>query len=486
MRFVRSERLVRFVRQHWHPATAVMLALLVVMVSAFLVLNAARSPGRQASAPPSAASVTASPQPSATPLPPGQDWTQFRFDVKGTGENPEGLISSQTVSGLAPRWTAELKSPFAAAPAILKGVIYITHRDSLYAFDLRTGTQLWHYDGPTSGHTLNSSAVAVDDATRRAYYGTLDGHVNAINIDTGKLVWRAKLGDPAQGAHVWSSPLLANGKLYIGLASDNDDPCVRGSIFALNPATGKTIWVHYTAAQGVTGGGVWSSLTALPSLKTLVATTGNPCLTDIDSYQEDSIVGLNWDTGATRWVYHAGRFPGCDCDFGQGAVNFVLDGKQYVVGGNKYGSVYALVINGTSARLAWTKRIATIDSVSSNLAGGIFQPPAYHDGIVFFAGGTTPDKKCSGSLWAFQATTGNALWHTCTKGRVFSAGAISGDTYFVAQAGVIIGYETTTGRVVWQAPTKGGFYGGIAISNGHLVVGSISGALYCFALAGVP
>ncbi|HEU5441820.1 MAG TPA: PQQ-binding-like beta-propeller repeat protein [Ktedonobacterales bacterium] len=478
---------MRFVRQRWRPAMAVVmaavLALLLVMVSAFLVLNAARSPGQRASATPSTA---ASPQASATPLPPGKDWTQFRFDVNGTGENPEGLISSQNLNGLTRRWTTDLHSPFAAAPAIVKGVIYITHGDSLYAFDLHSGVQLWHYDGPKSGYTLNSSAVAVDAAARRAYFGTPDALVKAINIDTGKLVWRAKLGDPAQGAHVWDSPLLVNGKLYIGLASHNDDPCVRGSVFALNPATGKTIWAHYTAAAGVTGGGVWSSLTAIPSLKTLVATTGNPCLTDVDSDQEDSIVGLNWDTGATRWVYHAGLFPGCDCDFGEGAVNFVLNGKQYVVGGNKYGSVYALVVTGNSARLAWTKRIATIDSVSRNLYGGIFQPPAYHDGIVFVAGGTTPDKSCSGSLWAFQATTGNALWHTCTKGRVFSAGAIAGGMYFVAQNGVIVGYEMTSGRVAWQASTKGGFYGGVAISNGHLVGGSISGILYCFALVGAP
>lgn len=476
-----------FVRRRWRPVTAVVmavvLALLVVMTSAFLVLNAARSPGQRVSATPPAG---ASPQATATPLPPGKDWTQFRFDVKGTGENPEGLISPQNLNELARRWTTDLHSPFAAAPAIVHGVIYITHRDSLYAFDLHTGAQLWHYDGPKSGYALTSSAVAVDAATRRAYYGTPDAFLNAINIDTGKLFWRVKLGDTTQGADVWDSPLLVNGKLYIGVASHNDDPCVRGSILALNPATGKTIWVHYTAVAGVTGGGVWSSLTAIPSLKTLVATTGNPCNTTIDSYQEDSIVGLNWDTGATRWVYHAGQFPGCDCDFGQGAVNFVLGGKQYVVGGNKYGSVYALIVTGSSARLAWSKRIATIDSSSQHLYGGIFQPPAYHDGRVFVAGGLTPDKSCSGSLWAYQAATGNALWHTCTKGRVFSAGAIAGGTYFVAQNGAIVGYEMTSGRVAWQASTKGGFYGGLAISNGHLVGGSISGILYCFALAGAP
>ncbi len=49
------------------------------------------------------------------------------------------------------------------------------------------------------------------------------------------------MGDSAHGAHIWSSPLLINDKLYIGLASHNDTPCVRGAVFALDPKDGHSI-----------------------------------------------------------------------------------------------------------------------------------------------------------------------------------------------------------------------------------------------------
>src|SRR6266849_5662640 len=37
-------------------------------------------------------------------LPDGQDWTQYRFDVTGTGMNPEGQISVENVAQLSQQW----------------------------------------------------------------------------------------------------------------------------------------------------------------------------------------------------------------------------------------------------------------------------------------------------------------------------------------------------------------------------------------------
>src|SRR5207249_4196610 len=119
----------------------------------------------------------------------------------------------------------------------------------------------------------------------------------AINALNGTEVWETPLGDAKQGAYIWSSPLLINGKVYVGLASHNDAPCVRGAVFALDPATGRTIWVHYMVPAGKLGGTVWSSLIARPQAHEVVATTGNPCPWGNGFAQVDSFVAMDWDTG---------------------------------------------------------------------------------------------------------------------------------------------------------------------------------------------
>ena len=469
----------------WLTVAAAALGLIIVVAAGSAALIYADVPlGRRAVTATPLPQPTATSTPAATPLPAGNDWLQFRYDVYGTGVNPEGLIRSDTLAQLTPRWTASAptSAPFGATPAIVDGVIYIPNGKALFAHDLRTGVQLWRFDGLGDANYMTTSSVAVDPDAQLAYYGTPDARVYAVNIVTGRMAWQRQLGDPSRGAYVWSSPLLANGKVYVGLASKNDHPCVRGAVIALNARTGAVAWTHYTDRDGEAGAGVWSSLTAIPELQTLVATTGNPCGTPDTDAEEDAIVGIDWNTGATLWMYTAAVDPACDCDFGEGSNNFVLNGKQYVVAGNKYGMVYALEVQGKKAHLAWSHRIATIDSFSRKLFGGIFQPPSYANGVVFVAGGTSLDQKCAGTLWAFKADTGTPLWHVCTKDRMFSPGTVSGDVLFTITGGAINEFDVATGTVLWTAPIDGGAWGGIAVAHGFLVVGTTHSKLYCYNL----
>src|SRR5262249_39124074 len=53
------------------------------------------------------ATPTAAPTATATavPLPPGNDWTQYRFDLAGSGLNPENRITASNVAQLQLRWS---------------------------------------------------------------------------------------------------------------------------------------------------------------------------------------------------------------------------------------------------------------------------------------------------------------------------------------------------------------------------------------------
>ncbi len=295
-----------------------------------------------------------------------------------------------------------------------------------------------------------NSSVAVDLQTQIAYFGTPTHRVFAVSTRDGTLVWKTTLGEPNQpGAYIWSSPLLVNGKVYIGLAS-TANPCIRGALYALDAATGTIAWTHYTAPAGKTGGGVWASPIAFPQQHAVVMATGNPCpgadgLVPASDLEQDSIVAVDWDTGATRWVYTAIDPDPCDCDFGGGPVNYTYGGQQYFVAGNKYGTVYALRLQGNGVQLAWSQHIATL---SHSSISGITQPPTYADGTVFVAGnnGNSGNSgSCAGGVWALAADTGALRWQACTPRPTVAAGAVSGDVYFNASFGAVVAYQGQDG-----------------------------------------
>ncbi|HEY7093466.1 MAG TPA: PQQ-binding-like beta-propeller repeat protein [Ktedonobacterales bacterium] len=438
--------------------------------------------GRQTRPSPTATSASPATQ---TPIPvlKGNDWTHFRYDLSGTGHNPEGLIDSTNVSRLKQTWTWDAPDIFASTPTVVQRTIYIPNGNTLNAVNLRSGTPLWKFSTGENGF-INSS-VAVDTQTQIAYFGTPEHRVYAVSARDGTLVWKTTLGEPNQpGAYIYSSPLLVNGKVYIGFASAGGDPCVRGAVYALDAATGKIVWVHYTAPAGELGGGVWASPITIPEQRAIIVATGNPCpMGAASDYQQDSIVAMDWDTGATQWVYTALNPDPCDCDFGAGPVNYTYGGQQYFVAGNKYGAVYAVRQQGKGVQLAWSRRLA---SVSKSSLSGIIQAPTYDDGTVFIAGGAALDGSCAGTIWALAADTGAIRWHACTQRPTISAGVVSGGVYFNASYGSIVAYNAKTGDVLWHADLPGAdVYGGVTISHGALLVGTTKTLLHSFTLDGL-
>jgi outer membrane protein assembly factor BamB len=466
-------------------------AIIVVLIcSVTLFLFPPRAHGPQASIRPptatSAATATTTAHPIAT-LPTGNDWTQYRSDVYGTGVNTEQSLATTSVDQLSQQWALTRHPGYYTTPAIVNGVVYVTTGLSLYAYDLRSGATLWHFDAQPEKLGGIHSSVAVDPATHLAFFGTPEARMYAVDIRTGKEKWHTQIGDPDDGAFIWSSPLFVNGRVYIGLASQNDNPCVRGGVFAFDASTGHIVWSHFMVPSGVRGGGVWSSLTADPDAHSIIATTGNPCgdsrVSDAD---QDAIIALNWDTGATQWRFTAVDVDEADYDFGEGAVILTYQGQKYIVAGNKAGMLYAVKPPkpGGKPTVAWSAKIAAPDNGSNG--GGIFEPPTYSNGMLFVAGGAGSGEGCKvGVLHAFHVDTGQLAWRQCTggTGKVYSPSAAVGDLLFVAHGQDIVAYAIYTGDPIWSAHLGDSAWGGVAISRGFVLIGTVAGALHCFAIS---
>src|SRR5262249_41476330 len=149
--------------------------------------------------------------------------------------------------------------------------------------------------------------------------------------------------------------------------------------------------------------------------------------------EQDSILALDWDTGAVLWQFQALHHDICDCDFAANSVNFVYAGKSYVVAGNKYGMVYGIEPPSTRTgqpKVVWSTRITGAGYLNT---GAVFQPPAYRDGMIFISGGPTLDGACpKGAVWALDATTGIPRWRHCTAEPEVLSNALSDDVLFIA------------------------------------------------------
>jgi len=111
----------------------------------------------------------------------------------------------------------------------------------VYAYAAATGKQLWI--SSKIGDVVLSTPTVSNNVV---YVGSQDTYVYALDAQTGVRLWRHRLGGP-----IYPSPVVANGVLFVGVASNpstarpsktSDTTTSGGSIVALDASTGNLIW----------------------------------------------------------------------------------------------------------------------------------------------------------------------------------------------------------------------------------------------------
>ncbi len=90
-----------------------------------------------------------------------------------------------------------------------------------------------------------------------AYFGDAKANVYAVDAATGQQIWKVHVEDHAS-ARITGAPKVFEGRVYVPVSSGEEGagpnrtyPCCtfRGSVVALDAATGKQIWKTYTTAE---------------------------------------------------------------------------------------------------------------------------------------------------------------------------------------------------------------------------------------------
>jgi PQQ-dependent dehydrogenase (methanol/ethanol family) len=305
---------------------------------------------------------------------PGQ-WMTYGGTYSEQRFSPLRRIDASNVGTLGLQWFAdyETNQNQHGSPLYIDGVIYVsTARDVVYAFDAKSGEQLWKYNPLIHGERLRYNVGLVNRGIAawhgKIIMGTLDARLVAIDAKTGKEAWSTdtvpeSLGLGEMGKHyaITMAPRVAKGKVFIG--GSGGEFGVRGWIAAFDAETGKEVWRFWTVpgdpAKGfeskalesaaktwsgewwkVAGGGgtVWDSAVYDPVTDLLYFGTGNatpwnarvrePNLND-DLYSA-SIVAVKPDTG--DYVWHYQETPGDAWDYDAVSPMMTAD---LVIGGHK-------------------------------------------------------------------------------------------------------------------------------------------------------
>ena len=277
----------------------------------------------------------------------------------------ETAISPATASKLGQEWRGP-RAYYLSSPAVADGAVFIAaYTGWFYKLSQVTGAVLGKiFIGLEPKKTcdalgmVDTATVAADpkDHQDTVYVAGADGYLYAFNASNLSLKWKSVIAIPSAKTSDyfdWSSPTVANGRIYIGVSSGCDDPLIRGGVIGYAQASGKKLAEFYTVPQGTIGGSVWSSVAVGPG-GYVYATTGNgPADAPRLSYSE-SIVKLAPDTLKPLGYY---QVPAAevtsDGDFGGSPTIF----GRYVGACNKNGLYYA--VNQSTMTLAWMQRIGT-------------------------------------------------------------------------------------------------------------------------------
>lgn len=456
----------------------------------------------------------------------------------------QGGLTASDIPQLKLKWAYAFPGSVRARsqPALGWNSIFVGSQNGrVYAFDIETGCAKWTFRAGAEVRT----AIVADAENERLYFGDILGRAYAINAKTGKQIWRTKVDDHPN-ATITGSPALGGGTLFVPVSSlevtsaaDPEYSCCtfRGSVAALDPASGKLKWQTFTVPEkpkphgttsagakiiGPSGAPIWNSPAYDAKRGVIYAGSGENYSSPADG-NSDAVFAIDARTGQKKWqlqltendAWNVGcmlgnencpKENGPDYDIAASPILVPLGGgRDIIVVGQKSGVVYG--IDPDSGKMMWQRRVG-----HGGTQGGVHFGMSREGSTVYVPivdmddtyDGREYDKKLNGAgIHAINAANGKLLWSNkaddvcgdrqyCDRGISAASTAVPGAVLAGHLDGRFRAYAKGGGKLLWSFDTTkpvttisgtkatgGSMSGpGAAVHGGYLVVNSGYGLYY--------
>jgi polyvinyl alcohol dehydrogenase (cytochrome) len=477
----------------------------------------------------------------------GAMWNGWGANTQNTRYQDDKMagLTAADIPKLKVKWAFGFPGELSAdgQPSIAGGRVFVgTQSGTVYALSAATGCVHWVFHADAAVRAAITIA-RLDPARNVAFVGDRAANVYALDAATGAMIWKSHVDDHPF-ARVTASPTFHDGRLYVGVASGEEtagavaeyECCTfRGSLVALDAATGSRVWKTYTIEEpqrraknrvgtqqwGPSGAPIWSSPAIDVQKNAVYVTTGNnysgPATDRSDAFVAFDLASgkILWSrqmTASDDWNTACRLTDQTNCtnkdapdhDFASPPILVSLpNGRRAIVAGQKSGVVHALDPD-QDGKILWQDRVG-----KGGINGGVQWGSAADGSNVYVAlsdlgripvpnsQATVPDPEEGGGMFAIRLDTGQRLWQTpppracrtrdrCSPAQSAAVSAIPGVVFSGAIDGHLRAYSTNNGAIVWDVdtvqtyktvngvPGRGGSLNvaGPAISGGTVIINS--------------
>jgi glucose dehydrogenase len=383
-------------------------------------------------------------------------------------------------------WTHYEAGWMLAIPTLARGIVYEgTTPGNVVAIDERDGHALWRTSlGANPDETYGNprgviSSVAIGGNVAYAVSGSCEAA--AMDARRGTVFWKRSVCSIARNDDTYASPVLAGGRVLIGIDVIADRPTDAGRQVALDAATGEPAWSFSPLRYRGTGGGI----SATPAVDTprgiAIVGTGNPTPMrapppGADLYT-NSIIAVDLHSGRWRWKRQLLPHDTNDFDVFASprlftvnvrghsvpAVGVTLKNSRYVMLDERNGAI--LWQRQLEPPMRWMQSIGTPAASGKTIVVPLFHAPQngelvalnVNDGAVLWRAHTAGiyeapviwrgyvlAAETPGRVVAFRLGSGTAAGRLTLPSELYGRGlALDGDTLFVAGRGELWAYRLT-------------------------------------------